>query len=181
MSKQDRQKRRRKALETARAARKAAREALEGGQEREVGVSAPTIARAPETRPTREQRAKHAHWQKPAKGGHWKNAAPDMIGRLYAERRLTYDQHEAARTWQELRADFEAELGVSGYRSCLDGSQGGHDSGDGNPGVIAAYRAMETKLGRVKIARLKIECDRTAEAEPLCLEHLRVCLDAINR
>ena len=75
------------------------------------------------------------------------DAASDLIGRLYAENKLTSSQHEAARRFQEVREAFMAELGTVGYRSCLADGSGGHDSGDGDPDVARAYRALSARLG----------------------------------
>jgi hypothetical protein len=104
----------------------------------------------------------------------------DMIGRLYRQNALTYAQFEAARSFQAILAAFQAELGVSGYRSCLADNAGGYEGSDGNPAVFAMYDAVKRRLGAVRFVFLRTECDKPAERHPGNLAALRVALDAFS-
>lgn len=134
-----------------------------------------------DNRPTPERRARGV-WQEPtgkdADNHMLRDLAEDMIGRLYIERALTYAQFEAARSFQALVRAFQDELGVSGYRSCLADGGGGYDGSDGKPEVVAAYRAMQRRIGAVRFYFLRSECDKGPERHPGNLAALRVALDA---
>jgi hypothetical protein len=132
-------------------------------------------------KPTPERRAMGA-WAKPPKGtpGPMIDLAADMIGRLLIEKRITHAQEQAARLFQELRAGFEAELGVAGYGSCLNDSRAGYDGSDGNAEAMAAWRRMEGRIGRVKSALLQIETAKGPDRVPNDLGALRTALDCVN-
>lgn len=108
------------------------------------------------------------------------NLAQDMIGRLGHENKITGRQVDAARQWQELYAGYVAELGTRGFNSCLADSQSGYDASDGNPAAVRAYNAMCNRIGRIKVATLRIECDKGREDRPNDLNVLRAALDAVG-
>lgn len=105
--------------------------------------------------------------------------APDMIGALYQSKKINTAQEQAARLFQELRAAYLSELGTKGFGSCLADNQTGYDGGDGDPAVIAAYRSLERRIGRVKTACLIAECDRGADQKPRDLGVLKRALDVV--
>ena len=129
------------------------------------------------TQPTPERRAR-GHWHVTKDG--MQDKASDMIGRLAAEGKLTAQQAESARVFQEARAAYVAELGTTGYRSCLAGGTGGTDSGDGNPEAIRAYRRIENAIGHIKAGILRVECDKLADEHPRNLEVLRNALNCMG-
>ena len=130
--------------------------------------------------PTPERRAR-GEWVKPPMGepGPMIDLAADMIGALLSAGRITRQQEEAARLFQDLRLGYVAELGVAGYGSCFN-VVGGHDSGDGSVEAIEAWRRMENRIGRVKSALLQHETAKGAECEPNDLGALRCALDCVN-
>lgn len=107
------------------------------------------------------------------------NLASDMIGRLRCEGAITHEQEQAARLFQELRADFLAELGTRGYGSCLDPATGGYDGSDGDPQAMEAYRRMERRVGGSMMAVLSAECDKGAQQRPHMIGLLRAALTAV--
>lgn len=135
----------------------------------------------PTARPTPERWAR-GMWAEAQGAG--KDARPlvdlssDLIGRLYAERKITSSQHEAARRFQEVRDAFMLELGTVGYRSCLAGGCGGYDSGDGDVSVAQAYRALSERLGphlRVMVDN----CHKLGDERATDLEALIKALDVL--
>lgn len=161
--------------------RKKARQ-QQGQQAMDETHTASTVLPPPsDNRPTPERRVR-GEWAKPPKGepGPMVDLAPDMIGRLLADQRITRQQEQAARLFQELRAGFEAELGVPGYGSCLNDSRAGYDATDGNAEAIAAWRRMEVRIGRVKSALLQHETAKGADQQPNDLGALRNALDCVN-
>jgi len=106
--------------------------------------------------------------------------ACDMIGRLFATGQIDYAQHVAARQFQEITDAGIAELGCTGYRSCLAGGIGGHDGGDGNAVAWRAYDAMKRRLGAVRFAFLRTETEKPHDARPADLVALRNALDKFN-
>lgn len=133
-------------------------------------------------RPTPE-RKRHGKWAEPQGQGKAfqpvVDLAPDMIGRLYQTNRINTSQEQAARLFQELRADYVAELGTVGYKSCLSGGVQGWDESDGDPEVIARYRSLERRIGRVKTAVLLMECDKGPSDKPGDLDVLRTALNCV--
>ena len=133
-------------------------------------------------RPTPERLAKGT-WAEPQ--GMGKDMQPivdlasDMIGVLFESRKITGTQEQAARTFQQIYAAYLEELGVIGFKSCLAGSIKGHDESDGDPEKIAAYRSLEKRIGRLKMACLRIECDKLPNQHPQSLTALRQALDAV--
>lgn len=141
----------------------------------------PSVSRDRSIRPTPE-RMRHGNWQEPSShDAPAFDAGSDMIGALYASEQITPGQHDAARLFQSVVAAWIGELGTSGYRSCLDISVGGYDSGDGDPSVKAAHDALKAKLGAVRYLYLRSEVDKPADRSPADIETLRTALDAINR
>jgi len=75
-----------------------------------------TLRTAPTTRPTWE-RLQHGCWAEPS--GMGKNMQPivdlasDMIGELYQGRQITTAQEQAARTFQEVRAEWADMMEVT--------------------------------------------------------------------
>lgn len=168
-----------------RAAKRRAKKAKEPGPQKPFTATqaANTGATPRETaRPTPE-RKRRGVWAKPT--GADKHMHPmvdlahDMIGALYAEGKLSHSQEQAARLFQELRAGFVAELGVTGYRSCLDDSRGGYDAGDGDAEAIRAYQGLANKIGRVKTALLTVETEKPGDGKPNDLAALRNALDCV--
>ncbi|MEY1555315.1 hypothetical protein AB3Y40_06735 [Yoonia sp. R2331] len=106
--------------------------------------------------------------------------AYDMIGRLGAEGKLTAQQVESARVFQERRALYVAELEVPGFKSCLAGGSGGYDGSDGNPEAVQAYNVMVERIGRISTACLVIECGKLTEQRPASLDALRNALNVLG-
>ena len=127
--------------------------------------------------PTTERRARGS-WHKTPNG--MQDMASDMIGRLSTEGNLTSQQVESARVFQERRAAYVQELGTVGYRSCLAGGSGGHDSGDGNPEAVSAYRSIENRVGQKHLWMLRQECEKLANDRPWSLAGLQAALDAMG-
>lgn len=137
-----------------------------------------------DNRPTAERRARGI-WHIPKGQGRSDrpmfDRAEDMIGRLYAEGKLDDGQEMAARQWQEVQAEYRAELDVKGYRSCLDIGAAGYDGGDGNPWVVARYRKLIKALGPSATAILSIECAKGPEGKPRHIAFLRMALDRLRQ
>lgn len=108
------------------------------------------------------------------------NLAEDMIGRLASDGLISLRQLDAARQWQQVWADYRDELGTQGYVSCLVERTGGFDGSDGNPAAIRAYRRFCDKIGRIKVATLKLECDKGRDDKPRDLQVLKNALDCIG-
>jgi len=106
--------------------------------------------------------------------------ASDMIGVLYQTKQINTSQEQAARLFQELRAAYLSELGTKGYGSCLADNQTGYDGGDGNPEVIAAYRKLEDRIGRINTACLILECDRGPTDRPISMRAIKAALNAVG-
>lgn len=172
-SKAERRRRKKEALQ--------ARTAYEGGKPPETA----TRPRKPTqtARPTPERQAR-GKWQAPTgQGSHMHpvvDLASDLIGALYQARQISTSQEQAARTFQKLRDDYLREIGTKGFTSCLADNSGGYDNGDGDPTVIAAYRGLVDRIGRVKTASLIVECDKGPEQAVSSLVALRRALDAVN-
>lgn len=132
--------------------------------------------------PTPEQEAKGAYVrsQGPGKVEYTVNVASDMIGRLRHEGQITPDQEQAARAFQNLRHAYLGELQTRGYGSCLADNMAGYDDGDGSEQITRAYRQVESGLGRVKLACLKLECEKGADGRPYNLPVLRNALDCMG-
>ena len=127
--------------------------------------------------PTTERRARGS-WCRTPNG--MQDMAEDLIGRLSTEGKLTSQQVESARVFQERRAAYVQELGTVGYRSCLAGGSGGHDSGDGNPEAVSAYRSIENRVGQKHLWMLRQECEKLANDKPWSLAGLQAALDAMG-
>ena len=132
--------------------------------------------------PTAERRARGV-WADP-KGGQKDgqasvDLASDMVGRLHCDGLISDNQKQAARAFQNLRAAYITELpGIEGYRSCLSDATPGFDDGDGNPRIIAAYRAVERLLGQAGLREVLWVCDR--DLRPTKLPLLRVMLSRLH-
>ena len=137
------------------------------------------ITRAAE-RPTDERKARGA-WAVPQ--GALKAQQPfvsltsDEIGNLYHRGKITNAQEQAARSFQQTRATYRAEIGLNNPKSCLDASIPGFDDGDGDPAAIEAYRNIEAKLSLPERRELIWVCD----GDGLCrsLELLASALDVV--
>ena len=129
--------------------------------------------------PTPQQADKgvYARARGPGRTEYVVNLASDMIGRLLAERQITPQQEQTARAFQGLYAAWCEELGLSGFKSCLDIAVAGHDESNGRPEVVAAYTALRDRIGRVKIAVLTVETAKGAHERPNDLGALRNALD----
>lgn len=154
-----------------------------GGQKTEMRAEiAGSRASRRAERPTGEQMSRGV-WSMPSGMGKQDlpvvNRTPDMIGRLFEDRKITGSQEQAARTFQQLRAAFLAALGTRGYGSCLADNQAGYDSGDGDGEAEAAYNSLVEKIGRSKAACLIREVNREADQKPVNLRLLRLSLDAV--
>jgi len=139
--------------------------------------------RAAVERPTPE-RAERGTWIEPkGPARQWmpvRDEAVDMIGALYVGGSISAGQRDAARVFQGIVADWLAELGVAGYRSCLDDTGGGYDAGDGNPDAIRRHDEMRARLGTVRYLFLRSEVEKPADCRPADLDLLRRALDAVN-
>lgn len=78
----------------------------------------------------------------------------DCVAAMHKAGLLTDSQEASARVWQELRADVLAEIGVKEARSCLDMTQAGYDSDDGNPDLMRRWREIEIELGSLRVGIL---------------------------
>lgn len=79
----------------------------------------------------------------------------DMVAHLYEAGVISYTQEQAARCFQQLHADYVAELGISTGRSCLDIGPVGHDEGEGNPDIAARHRKIVRALGIQRDAEIR--------------------------
>lgn len=161
--------------------RKRQRNAM-GATEPAARTSAPNNKQT--ARPTPERWAR-GNWAEATGAG--RDARPlvdlssDLIGRLYEGGELSSSQHEAARRFQEVRDAFVAELGAVGYRSCLAGGSGGHDSGDGNPEIIRQYRAVSDRLGRAHMRTLVDNVHKLSDERVTDLGRLKAALDLLRK
>lgn len=116
-----------------------------------------------ESPPTPQQAAKPG-WLKPERGKPWIRL--DMIGLMHERGFLTDAEEQAARIFQQLRAEYLAELGTRGFGSCLADNMRGHKSDDGRAEIIIEYRYIETKVGYSVISHLAGEVFKTADEKP---------------
>lgn len=122
--------------------------------------------REPALRPTPEARRHGAYRIPDGPGRHERpavNMTPDCIAALMlpgsdGKASLTQEQHDAARDWQALRAIILGDLGVGGYRSCLDISGGGYDSTDGDVETANRWHRLRLALGPDRVAVLDRTC-----------------------
>lgn len=169
-------------IELGRSRKKAAKNA---GQQKSTTTPKSPPVPAPEpveraARPTPQQAAK-TDFRYPSGPGRQDqpvvNLRADMIALLMLPpAQLDGIQHDAARDWQELRADVAAEIGLRGYRSCLDISIAGHDETDGNAPLMAYWRMVNRVLGPRRVALLDAVC--VEGAKPVDLEAFKAALDA---
>lgn len=150
------------------------------------GADTPDTHAAPQDKPTTRptpERWSRGTWAEAQGAG--RDARPlvdlscDLIGRLYHEGKLTSSQHEAARTFQELRAGYLQELGAKGFKSCLGGGVGGYDASDGNVAAVVAYRSMERHIGKAHTSTLIWDLEQIY-GQPRDLAKLRAALDAVG-
>jgi hypothetical protein len=138
------------------------------------------IPTQPTSRPT-DQRLARGHWAsgdtKP--GSAYVDLASDMIGRLLVEGKISQQQAQAARSFSEAQGAYRSEIGISESKSCLAESSGGFDASDGNPEIYKRYNKMTTKLGYVRSATLRNECNKMARENPRSLDALRNALDCL--
>ena len=132
-------------------------------------------------RPTIERKRRGA-WAVPHGAGRGEqpmvDMANDVIAVMYLNKMINSRQEQAARTWQELRRAYMAELpDISTYKSCLAGSVPGFDDGEGNPQVIAQYRAIEAKLSTDQRRAILQACDMNQR--PQRNQILRDALDVV--
>lgn len=138
------------------------------------------VAKRQSNKPTKERQMRGV-WAKGKDEQPDVDLAADMAGALYHRREITEAQLEAARSFQEIRAAYVAELGVAGYKSCLAGGVGGHDEGDGNPEVFKAYRHITRRLSRPQVRVLEVGLEMAPDqAGSLTVWKLRDALDAIG-
>jgi hypothetical protein len=107
------------------------------------------------------------------------NIAPDLLGRLWVERVITDRHHDAARTFQALRAAYHEQLGTRGFRSCLDVGVGGYDTDDGDPDVIRAYRRLERAVPGPSLLIIAEAMSQPYDARPGPPGMLRAALDKL--
>ena len=137
------------------------------------------VSKRQSTKPTPERRTRGV-WVEGKDAQPDVDLACDMAGALYQARKISQQQLEAARSFQEVRAAYVAELGVAGYRSCLAGGVGGHDDSDGNPEVFRAYRQITRGLSPRQVVTLERGLDLSpADAGCLTVHLIRSALDAI--
>lgn len=146
--------------------------------QRTVEPRVATVRSAGTTRPTRE-RLQHGKWIMGKDAQPTVDLASDMIGRLYENGQLNTAQEQAARTFQELWASYRGEIGASEFRSCLAGSVGAYDDGDGNPAVYAAWYGLCDRIGRVSVAAIKMNVERQAGEKPINLPALQAALNRV--
>jgi len=104
--------------------------------------------------------------------------ASEVIDMLFQAGKITSSQEQAAIMFKAARAAYMKELPeTSGYKSCLVGRAPDHDDGDGNPALIAAYRALEAKLDRQERTNV---IDATDGNQPASLVILRSGLDKLR-
>lgn len=135
-------------------------------------------------RPTPE-RAQHGKVNVPFGVGKHERPATvecsDMVATLYEGGKITYSQEQAARTFQQLHADYVADLGISTGRSCLDIGPVGHDESDGNPEIAARHRRIVRELGMLRDAELRWVVLQGRRPRDLEAEVLRSALDIIAK
>lgn len=136
------------------------------------------VSKRQSMKPTAERRA-HGVWVEGKDAQPCIDLASDMFGAMYQARAITQQHLEAARAFQEARAAYEAELGLSGYRSCLAGGTGGHDDGDGNPEVFRQYKRITQGLTPAQVKCLEDAAGRTAQDALPNLTAVRSALEVI--
>ena len=99
----------------------------------------------------------------------------DMVAKIYENGDISYTQEQAARSFEQLHADYVSDLGISTGRSCLDIGPVGHDEGEGNPEVAARYKKIVRALGMQRDAELRLVV--LGSRKPRSLPMLR---DALN-
>jgi hypothetical protein len=142
----------------------------------DVAKAAESVDVAVIERPTPERMARGI-WSIGTKTAPVIDLACDMIGELYATNQITYSQHEAARMFQDVIADYMADLALPGFRSCLAEGFGGYDSGDGDIEAARRYTALQRRCGSVRFIFLRSETDKPAGSKPGNIEALRKALD----
>lgn len=144
----------------------------------DVKAAVETVDVAVIERPTPE-RMERGIWSIGTKHAPVIDLACDMVGELYALNMLTYSQEQAARRFQEIVADYMADLAVPQYRSCLAEGFGGYDSSDGDVEAARRYTALKLRCGAVRFAYLRTELDKPAGKRPRDIAVLRNALDKL--
>jgi len=103
----------------------------------------------------------------------------DMVARLHSEGKLSKAQEDAARAYEEVRAAYVRELGVSAVKDSLDSSQGGFDAGDGNPAAMRAHDRMKARIGRIMWVVLEMEVGKGPAGNPRDLAVLQNALNCV--
>lgn len=139
--------------------------------------------RASAIRPTIERLRRSTSWADPK--GTMKSTQPivdmasDAVGRLHSKGLIDSSQEQAARLFQELRANYISELpDVAGYKSCIAGSIPGFDDGDGDAVIVARYRSLEATVGSDRPVVLAV-CEENRIPTIQSLPRLRNALDRI--
>ncbi len=104
----------------------------------------------------------------------------DMLGELFIAGQIEKHHYDAGRNFQQLVAAFMADLGIGGYRSCLDISGGGYDASDGNVSVAQEYERTKRRLGAVRFLYLRTELAKPVGAKCNSVEMLRKALDSLG-
>jgi hypothetical protein len=102
----------------------------------------------------------------------------DMLGELYATGQIEKPHFDAGRAFQALCDAFTSDMGVKGFRSCLDMTGGGYDATDGSEAIAKAYDRLKHKLGAVRFAYLRTELSKPAGAKCKSVEMLRRALES---
>jgi hypothetical protein len=143
---------------------------------------APKSEKAHSTAPTPRQQAHHAYAKPEGQAKNskpWINETPDLIGVLYKRGRITTAEEQAARHFQKVRAAYLQEIGIAGYRSCLDITKAGHDDSDGDFAVIAADAELRDVLGARVYSFVARETDKPATQRAEDLRRLKIALQKI--
>ena len=104
----------------------------------------------------------------------------DMLGELYHAGEIEKHHFDAGREFQSLCAQWQADIGLGGYRSCLDITGGGYDATDGNAALNRRYEEMKHKLGAARFGYLRTELDKPAGQRPQSVEVLRRALEGLS-
>ena len=103
--------------------------------------------------------------------------AADIVGVMYENRLITSPQEQAARTVQSVYGQYIAEFCLAQGRSCLDMSPVGHDTGEGDPEAMAAWRDISAKLSYLQEGALMWTVIQGNL--PASVELVRSALDAV--
>jgi len=101
----------------------------------------------------------------------------DMLGELFIAGKIERSHLDIGRHVQWLIDAATSDMGVKGFRSCLDMTGGGYDATDGSEAIALAYSRLKRKLGPVTFPYLRTELAKPVGAKCNNVEMLRRALE----